>query len=93
MGQDVQEARERPEEVLPAREHDVSGARQRPDERAGTEQLLPQQRRSGAAAAALLGGIRARLRKPLLLPLPTGALAAGHLQEKPEAPLRSLLSR
>lgn len=47
MGEDVQKTRRRPEEVLPAWEHVVSRAHQRPAEWAWAEQLLPKQRCPG----------------------------------------------
>lgn len=43
MGQAVQEAGGQPGEIVPAGEHAVSGPDQRTAERAGSEQLLPQQ--------------------------------------------------
>lgn len=51
MGQVLQEAGGQPSEVVPAREHAVSGPHQRTAERAGAEQLLPQQRRAGRSVA------------------------------------------
>lgn len=47
MGQVLQEAQGQPGEVLPAGQHAVPGPHQRTAQRAGPEQLLPQQRRAG----------------------------------------------
>lgn len=47
MGQVLQEAGGQSGEILPAWEHAVSGPNQRTAQRAGPEQLLPQQRRAG----------------------------------------------
>ena len=47
MAEVLQEARGQPRQVLPAGQHAVPGTHQGPAERAGPEQLLPQQRRAG----------------------------------------------
>lgn len=52
MGQVLQEAQGQSGEILPAGEHAVPGPHQRTAERAGPEQLLPQQRRAGRFAPA-----------------------------------------
>lgn len=51
MGQVLQEARGQSGEILPTGEHAVSGPHQRTAERAGPEQLLPQQCRAGLLTA------------------------------------------
>lgn len=54
MGQVLQEAGGQSGEVLPAGEHAVSGPHKGTAERAGPEQLLPQQCRAGTLASGHL---------------------------------------
>lgn len=66
VGEVPAEAGRQPGEGVPAGEHAVAGAHQGPAQRAGPEQLLPQQRRAGEPAPKRRRAFQERLRLMVL---------------------------